>query len=133
MKDRTEKAREFFKDDIYATEATGIVIEEATDNYARFSLVLDRRHKNANGQVMGGVLFTLADFAVAAALNDGEGTPFVSLSADIQFLRPAKGSVLTAETVVVKAGKTVCFMEAVITDNLGTKTAKLTGTWIKAG
>ncbi len=133
MEDRTEKVREFLKNDIYATEVTGIVIEEAGERYARCSLALDTRHRNANGQVMGGVLFTLADFTVAAALNDGEGAPFVSLSADIQFLKPAKGSLLTAETTCIKAGRTVCFMEVLVTDDLGNKTAKLTGTWMKAG
>lgn len=33
-----EKAREFFKDDRYATEATGIVIEEVEEHYAKCSL-----------------------------------------------------------------------------------------------
>ena len=56
------------------------------------------------GAVMGGVYFTLADFAFAVAANWQEiGT--VSLHSDIAYLGTAKGKRLTAEAFCVKNGK----------------------------
>ena len=39
-----EKAREFFGGDFYATKATGIVIDEVGDHYARCSMEITRNH-----------------------------------------------------------------------------------------
>ena len=58
-----EEAREYFSQDRYATEVTGAVIEEVGEGYARVSCKLTSCHLNARGFVMGGVMFTLADFA----------------------------------------------------------------------
>ena len=62
-------AREIFSHDIYATETTGIVIEEAEPGHAVCSFSIDKRHLNAHNRVMGGAIFTLADFAFAIAAN----------------------------------------------------------------
>ena len=61
-----EKTREFFRNDRYATE-TGAVIDEIDDHYSKCSLVLNEHHRNGVGGIMGGVYFTLADFAFAVA------------------------------------------------------------------
>ena len=50
--DRTEKARELFGTDYFATETTGIVIEKAETNYARCSFRIEKKHLNANHCVM---------------------------------------------------------------------------------
>ena len=44
-----EKAREFFGQDFYATKATGIVIEEVGEHFARCSFEITRNHQNAYG------------------------------------------------------------------------------------
>ena len=51
-----------FQNHRFATE-NGAVIEEVDDHYAKCSLKIENRHRNAMGAVMGGVYFTLADFA----------------------------------------------------------------------
>ena len=56
------EAREFFKGDRFCTDM-GVHIDELTDKGCVCSLVIDERHINAVGGVMGGVIFTLADFA----------------------------------------------------------------------
>ena len=63
-----EEVREYFKNDTFATDA-GIVIDEIGDHSSVCSVVLDERHCNAMGNVMGGVHYTLADFAFAVASN----------------------------------------------------------------
>lgn len=67
-----DRIREQFAKDRYATETTGIEITEVGENFARVELELDERHYNALGNVMGGVLFTMADFAFAVATNSGD-------------------------------------------------------------
>ena len=64
----SEEIVRFFEKDRFAAE-TGAVIDEIDDRYARCSLTLEAKHKNALGAVMGGVYFTLADFAFADCLS----------------------------------------------------------------
>ena len=105
---KLEKAREFFSKDKYATEATGIVIEEVSERYAKCSLKLSDIHKNAVGHVMGGVMFTLADFVFAVATNFEQGIT-VSVVAQISNLSSPKGDTLYGESKLIKDGKRNCF------------------------
>ena len=62
----TKETVEMFENDRFATE-NGAVIEEVDDHYAKCSLQIEARHRNAMGAFMCGVYFTLADFALAVA------------------------------------------------------------------
>ena len=117
-----EEARKYFADDCYATCSTGCVIDEVGEKYAKCSLILDGRHYNAVGQVMGGVSYTLADFAFAVAANFRQ-TPTVTLTSQISYLNPVKGTTLYAESRLIKDGKRNCFYEISVTDDLGTPVA----------
>lgn len=117
-----EEAREYFSNDKYATEVSNAEIIEVGENYSRCQLVLDARHKNARGFVMGGVSFTLADFAFAVATNTTEkGT--VTVTSQISFTSAPKGNVLFAECTPVKEGRRNCFYTVRITDDLDTLVA----------
>ena len=129
MDEWTKKAAETFTGDRFAVQVTGARLEQAGENYARCSLALEDRHRNANHQVMGGVIFTLADFAFAVAANGPElQTPTVTLASQIQYLSPVRGETLTAETSCLKNGRGTCVFEVLVTDELGTKVAKATVT-----
>lgn len=120
-----ERLRKVFRDDLFATEAAGITIEDARPGYARCEMELKRHHRNAMGAVMGGAIFTLADLVGAVASNYGKERPdTVALHADITFLSTAKGSRLIAEANCVKAGRTASLYDISITDDLGTKVAR---------
>ena len=67
MKPSEETVR-LFEKDRFATD-NGAVIEDVSDHYAKCVLKVEDRHRNAMGSVMGGVYFTLADFAFAVAAN----------------------------------------------------------------
>jgi len=125
-------ARERFKDDIYATETTGITIEEAHENYAKCSMAIKNRHLNAAGRVMGGAIFTLADFAFAVAANT-EITVTVSLTSEIRFLSVARGKTLTAEAKCLKSGRTSCAFDVAVTDETGTLVATVSATGLRLG
>lgn len=128
MEDKLMRAREFFARDKYATQATGIEIQEVGERYAKCSLKLTDIHKNAVGHVMGGVMFTLADFVFAVATNF-EQLITVSVTATINNLSSPKGDVLFGESRMIKDGKRNCFYEIIITDNLGNQvsTVSITG------
>lgn len=123
--DKIRKIREFFSGDQYATLSTGAVIEEAGKNYAKCSLKLERKHRNAMGGVMGGAMFTLADFAFAVASNIGS-PPTVSVSGQIVYLGAVKGDVLTAVARCLHAGRSGCSFTVDISDNLGNAVASVT-------
>lgn len=125
-----EEARNFFAADKFATEATGCQIDEIGPNYAKCSLTLQPHHRNGMGNVMGGALFTLADFAFAVATNLGE-TWCVSTTCQINYLSSTKGNVLTAEAKCVKDGRSICFFEIEITDDAGKKIALVTASGMK--
>lgn len=120
MEDYSEKlaeVREIFKGDKFATE-NGMIIDEIGDHYAKCSVKLTDIHRNAMGGVMGGVHFTLADFAFAVASNwQHMGT--VALSTDIAFIGSVKGDSLTAVAELIKDGRSVNCYHITVKDNLG--------------
>ena len=116
-----EKVREMFKNDRYATE-TGAVIDEIGEHYAKVSLTINEHHKNAVGGVMGGVYFTLADFAFAVASN-WQKTGTVSINSDISFIGVPKSSKIIAETQLIKNGRSTCCYNVSVTDDIGTPVA----------
>jgi len=77
-------------------EHLGIDLDDVTPGQARASLSLGPEHYNSVGIVHGGVTFTVADYAFAAACNS-HGTVAVAINCHISYLRPAKGKKLVAE------------------------------------
>lgn len=120
-----EKAREFFGKDLFATEATGIVIEEIGDHYARCTMEIRDIHKNAYGGVMGGATFTLADYTFAVASNFNQPQT-VSVTSQINFIGMAKGKKLVAESHLIKDGRSTCLYGIDIRDDLDNKVAFVT-------
>lgn len=121
-----EQARKFFSNDRFAA-ANGAFIEEIGEKSAKCSLMIDQRHMNAVGGVMGGVSFTLADFAFAVASNR-DGAPVVSLSSNITYLSAMKGKKMIADAYCVRDGRTTCYYRVDISDELGTAVAAVTMT-----
>ena len=93
----TKEAAEYFEGDRYAM-ITGVKLEELTDEYSLASLVLGDIHKNANGGIMGGVIFTLADFAFAVLSNHIHMNT-VAQQVSINYLGAPKGGTLFADVL----------------------------------
>ena len=132
MNEKLEKARAFFKKDIFASEQTGIEIVDASDGYAKCSLKITDKHKNALGNVMGGVIFTMADYAFAIASNF-ERPSTVTQTSQIIYLSSPKGDVLYAETEQIKSGKKTCVYNITVSDDTGAQIAHVTTTGIVIG
>lgn len=73
---------------------------------------------NAGGYVQGGVLFTLADLAFAAATNS-HGTLTVTSTANITFTRKASAGIISAQAQELVNSRHVPFCEVRVTDDAG--------------
>ena len=113
-----EEARAIFSKDLFATEQSGIEIDEIGQDYAKCSMVLTDKHRNAYGGIMGGAIYTLADFAFAVASNYDKECATVSLVGQASFLAASKGSKLFASARLLKNGKRNSFFEVEVTDDL---------------
>jgi acyl-CoA thioesterase len=75
---------------------SGIELLTVEPGHAITRLTVQPWHLNAVGLVQGGAIFTLADFAFAAASNS-RGTVAVGINASITYQNPARVGELTAE------------------------------------
>ena len=122
-----EDVRELFGNDRFATEACGCRVLEASRGHAVCAFDIAPVHLNAMGNVMGGAIFTLADFALAIACNIGED-PTVAVNNTIEYLNSTKGSTLIATCDVDKSGRNLGFYTVEVKDDLDTPVAKMTAT-----
>ena len=119
-----QELKDFFLHDEFARQ-NGIEILEIAEGYARTQVRIEPRHLNAGGSVQGGVLFTLADLAFAAATNS-HGTLTVTSAANITFLRGASTGIITAEAHELVNSRHLPFCEVRVTDEAGTLLAVFT-------
>ena len=124
-----EEAQTYFVNDRFAT-LNGVHLDALTERGCVASMTLDERHLNANGGVMGGVMFTLADFAFAVACNN-EHKPTVAINVNINYLSAPKGKALTATAEMIKSGKTTCVCNVMVRDDTGRDIALFVGTGYK--
>ena len=124
-----EEARDFFYKDKFAV-TTGITLDELTDEEAVCSLELTEDHKNAYGGVMGGVIFTLADFAFAVMTNQIH-QPTVAQQVSINYLSAPKGNKLIARAKCRKSGRTSSIVNIDVSDDTGRDIAQFIGTGFK--
>lgn len=127
-----ETTRTRFAGDRYATEVTGCEIAAVSSGYAKCRMAVTPAHRNALGIVMGGAIFTLADFTFAIASNTGFPDT-VSVDATIHYLTAARGNSLTAESIAEKNGRRSCVYRIVITDDTGIHVADVTVTGMRVG
>lgn len=124
-----EEAREHFKQDRFATDM-GAVIDEFEEDYVVCSLELNDSHRNAYGGVMGGVIFTLADFAFAILSNRIHSLT-VAQNVNINYLSAPKGDKLIAKATCRKSGRTTSVINVDICDDTGRDVAQFIGTGFK--
>ena len=114
-----DEARNEFSKDLFATKLSGIVIEETGDDFAKCSMKITENHRNAYGGVMGGAIYTLADFTFAVASNFRKQKLTASLVGQATFLSMTHGTELFGEARLIKDGRQNCFYEVRVYDDLG--------------
>ncbi len=124
-----EEAREYFKGDRFAA-VNGMQIDELGEDICVCSMTLTDDHRNAYGSVMGGVIFTLADFAFAVMSNNIHNVS-VAQQVSINYLAAPKGKRLIAEASCVKTGRTSTVINVLVSDETGRLDAQFVGTAFK--
>ena len=124
-----DEARDFFKNDKFATNA-GMTVDEMGEDYSVCSVVLNDDHKNAYGGVMGGVIFTLADLAFAVCANNIHSLS-VAQQVSINYLSAPKGTKLIAKAKCIKDGRTTAVLNVEVSDDTGRDVALFVGTAYK--
>lgn len=121
--------RAFFAKDEFATKCLGATVDDYDfeTGTATVSMRIDDRHHNAQGFVMGGVFFTLADFALAVASNVNR-PPCSSVNSSISFMRRVKGDVLKAVAYPDKLGRNLSFFTVNLFDETGRLVARVSTT-----
>ena len=111
---KTEGKKRVVDDDIFA-KSIGIELMEVGEGFAAAELTIKNTHLNGVGIVQGGVVFTLADYAFAAACNE-DAPPTVGISNNISYLRPAKGIRIRAEAREISSTKRICVYTIEVSD-----------------
>ena len=124
-----EEARAYFSKDRFATD-NGMTLDELDEVHAVTSMKIGDRHRNAYGGVMGGSIFTLADFAFAALTNDFDRKT-VAQQVSISYLSAPKGERLVATARYRKDGRSSCVVNVDVADDTGRDVAQFVGTGFK--
>jgi len=106
--------RALMERDEYAKHS-GMKLLEVGPGAARVTMTIGKEHLNGLGGVHGGAIFTLADFAFAAAAN-AHGTIAVAINVSISYLRPVTGNVLHAQAAEVSRSRSLASYTVRVTD-----------------
>jgi acyl-CoA thioesterase len=96
----------------------GAVMEELREGYARLSLVVEERHTNPIGFMHGGVITTMMDSSLGAALmalrgEEAKRNPHATIDMNVSLLSSARpGDRIVVEGSVLRLGKSIAFGEA---------------------
>lgn len=93
------------KNDQFA-KLLGLELITVDIGYAEVRMEIKEEHLNGLGIVQGGAIFTLADFAFAAAANAG-GKVSVGINANINYFKPAKGKYLLAKATETSSSRSL--------------------------
>lgn len=117
--------KEFLGKDRHAVRL-GIEVLDAADGKARVRLEVTDEHLNAVGTGHGGVIFTLADLALAAAANT-HGNLAVTLQVSISFIKSAGKGILFADAVETSRNNRIATYAVNITNIQGELIASAQG------
>ena len=118
--------RSFFGGDRFAAR-NGIELLEVEEGRALARLAVGAEHLNAAGVVQGGAVFTLADFAFAAA-SSSRGNVALAIEAHVTFLRAAREGFLLAEAREESGSRRLSTCTVRVTGEGGELVALFTGT-----
>jgi acyl-CoA thioesterase len=126
MESNIKKLEQILKNDRFANH-NDIRLVSIGKGEATAELTVSEKHLNGVDIIQGGALFTLADFAFAAASNS-HGRIAVAANASINFFKGVSTGKLTALAKEHSSGKTLATYTVDIVDETGAKIAFFNGT-----
>jgi acyl-CoA thioesterase len=112
--------------DRFAAE-NGIALVDVSPGHAVARMEVAPRHLNGVDVVQGGAIFTLADFAFAAAANS-HGRVALAIDVSISFLKAVSGGTLVAEAREEALNERLSTVVVRVTDAKGDLVALFKGT-----
>jgi len=131
MEHQIKKLEQLLLNDRFAS-SNDIHLVSLGKGEATAEMLIAEKHLNGVNIIQGGALFTLADFAFAAASNS-HGRIAVAANATISFFRGVSSGKLTAKAKEHSSGKTLATYTVDITDEDGNKIALFSGTAFMKG
>jgi acyl-CoA thioesterase len=124
--ERMQAVQTFFKRDRFAHHSA-IELVEVAAGFARARMTLQPLHLNGLDIAHGGAIFTLADFAFAAASNS-HGTVAVAINATISIVKAVSQGTLWAEAREVSRSRKVGTYAVEVKNEAGDLIALFQGT-----
>ena len=112
-------------------ELRGMRAKSVGDGQARFELDVESRHLNPNGALHGGVIYSLADTAMGAALFSrlDPGEQCATLEIKMSYLAPVMCGTIAVDAAVVQRTKRIGVLEAKVFGDGDRLVAVATGTF----
>ncbi|HOD69547.1 MAG TPA: PaaI family thioesterase [Deltaproteobacteria bacterium] len=120
-----EFLKRYFARDVFA-QSCGIELVEASNGTATAVVRIEERHLNGIGIVHGGLLFTLADMAFAAAAHT-RGHVSVSVSSTISYIKAGRGKTLLAKAREIARNRRLATYAVDLVDETGEVIAAFQG------
>ena len=131
MENRIKILEEILRNDRFANHID-IRLVSIGKGEAIAEMTVAEKHLNGVNTIQGGALFTLADFAFAAASNS-HGRIAVASNASISFFKGISTGKLTARAKEYSSGKTLATYNVEISDDNENKIALFVGTAFMKG
>lgn len=112
-----EQLKKYFVNDAFA-QMCGIEIIEAGPGFARTRLAVKKQHLNSLGIAHGGIIFSLADMAFAAAAHT-RGKSAVAINTNISFIKAGKTKTLFAEAREASRNRKLATYSVQVKDDSG--------------
>ena len=111
----------------------GVEFEKYEDGYCEITLGIKDHHLNIGETVHGGIINALCDIALSGAVTCNyinKAETVVTMQMNVNFLRPGfSGDKLIAWGEVIKAGKTISYVEGGVKNQDGKLLARASGDW----
>jgi acyl-CoA thioesterase len=122
-----QKYLDFFAENDHFAQHCGIELIEVEKSYALAKMEIKPIHMNGAGVVHGGAIFSLADFAFAAAANR-HGNMTLAVSATANYINPAYSGTLYAKAEELNRSRKLGHYQVTIKDDKEQLIAQFQGT-----
>lgn len=112
------------------SDLIGLTFTDVEPGYSRAVVDATDRLSNPYGTLHGGVLYSMADTGMGAALSTGldEGERCATVEIKVNYLRPVRDGRVACETTVVYRGRSIAYLESELTRE-EEPVARATGTY----
>lgn len=98
------------------SELVGLEFTEIESGYSRSTVDVTDELKNPHGMLHGGVLYTMADTGMGAALTPdlGDDEVCATIEVKINYLQPVREGTVACETELHSRGGSVAYLESTV-------------------